>query len=98
MPGNSFIKFNDVPKGESPQSKRDHPDRQSRLWLSGCESTNDLQRKQGTLIDIADRGSDTFEFLEYEQRHGRGYVIRVARDRNLCGAVICNYYNIRDSH
>lgn len=28
----------DVPKGESPKAKRDHPDRVSRLWLRGCES------------------------------------------------------------
>jgi hypothetical protein len=34
---------------------------------------------------VADRGSDTFEFLEYEQTHGRHHVIRVARDRNLAG-------------
>lgn len=39
----------------------------------------------GMLIDVTDRGGDTFEFLEYEQAHGRHYCIRVARDRNLSG-------------
>lgn len=76
----------EVPKGESPTSKRDHPDRQSRLWPRGCDSTNDLKQPDGgLLIDIADRASDTFEFLEYEQTRGRRYVIRVAKDRNLSG-------------
>ena len=79
-------KRRDVPKGESGKIKRDHPDRQSLLWLRGCESTNDLKQPEGRmLIDITDRGGDSFEFLEYEHTHGRHYCIRVARDRRLSG-------------
>jgi hypothetical protein len=83
-------KRRDVPKRESPQSKRDHPARQSLpgyppAGRAGCESTNDLQQDGRLLIDVADRASDTFEFLEYEQTHGRHHVIRVAKDRNLAG-------------
>ena len=34
-------------------------------------------------MDIADRGSDSWEFLEYEHTHGRHYVIRSNKDRKL---------------
>jgi hypothetical protein len=76
----------EVPRHESPQAKRDHPQRQSLLWLRGCDSTNDLKQPAGGMsVDIADRSSDTFEYLEYEQRHERSYVIRVAKNRGLSG-------------
>lgn len=79
-------KRREVPRGESPREKRDHPDRESRLWLAGCQSSNGLtQPPGGMLIDITDRGGDTFEFLEYEQTHGRHYCTRVAHDRTLAG-------------
>src|SRR3989337_2662617 len=29
----------EVPEGETRQQKREHPDRESRLWLAGCEPT-----------------------------------------------------------
>lgn len=80
----------EVPKGESPKAKRSHPDRQSLLWLRGCASTEGLRdtadRQAGRwLIDVADRGADTFEFLDYELSHQRDFVIRVAKTRNLAG-------------
>ncbi len=34
---------------------------------------------------IADRGADTFEFLQYLHEHDWRYVIRCARDRRLAG-------------
>jgi len=36
-------------------------------------------------VDVADRGADTFEFLDHEQRNGRHYVIRSSKDRSLAG-------------
>jgi hypothetical protein len=36
-------------------------------------------------VDIADRGADTFEFLDHLHREGCHYVIRCARDRALAG-------------
>lgn len=74
-----------VPKGETQTQRRKHPRRESRLWLRGCEACG--QTPDGcTWIDIADRGGDTFEFLSYEHAHGRHYVIRSAKDRQLPGA------------
>lgn len=74
----------EVPAGETPQQKRDHPQRESRLWPDACEAIGPAS--QGSRwIDIADRGSDTFEFIAFEIRHGREFVIRSARNRRLFG-------------
>lgn len=76
----------EVPAGETPAQKRLHPRRESRLWLRGCEAIGaPPEGSASRWIDIADRGSDTFEFAAFEVRHGRSFVIRSARDRNLGG-------------
>lgn len=73
-----------VPKGETPAQKRAHPDRESRVWLAGCQQVGPAP--QGRLwVDVCDRGSDTYEFLSHEMDHGRHFVIRCAKDRNLSG-------------
>jgi hypothetical protein len=73
-----------VPAGESPMTKRKHPERESRLWLAGCENSGAVPL--GCMwVDIADCGSDTFEFLDYLHRQQRRYVIRCSKDRKLAG-------------
>ncbi len=73
-----------VGKNETARQKREHPDRESRLWIRGCEQVGPAP--QGVLwVDICDRGSDSFEFLEYEHTHQRSYVIRSSKDRSLDG-------------
>lgn len=73
-----------VPEGETPRQKRDHPGRESRLWVGGCETAGPAPR--GALwVDVADRGADAIEFLEYQVSRGRHFVIRAAKDRNLEG-------------
>lgn len=74
----------DVPKRETAKQKRDHPQRESRLWITGCRACGEAP-SGCTWIDIADRGSDTFEFLSYEHARNRRYVIRSARNRTLSG-------------
>jgi hypothetical protein len=84
LAGQILHKRRKVDKKETPLQKREHPDRESRLWLKGCEATGPVP--QGcNWVDVCDRGSDTFEFLEYEHGQGRKYVIRSARDRNVDG-------------
>lgn len=73
-----------VPKGETASQKREHPDRESRLWERGCKSPQNAGA-DAFWVDIADRGSDCFEFLEYEHTHQRRYVIRSTRNRRLDG-------------
>lgn len=69
---------------ETRRQKREHPGRESRLWLKGCEACG-VAPEGRTWVDIADRGGDTFEFLAYAHARGRRYVIRSAKDRRLCG-------------
>jgi hypothetical protein len=38
---------------------------------------------QARLIDVADQGSDTFEFLEHESRGGRRFVVRATKARKV---------------
>lgn len=73
-----------VPAGERPKATREHPQRESRLWRRGCEAVG--AAPAGSLwVDVCDRGADLYEFLAYEARHGRHFVVRAAKDRNLDG-------------
>jgi hypothetical protein len=76
-----------VPRGETPSQKRRHPQRESLLWPGACEAMKGSGSPPAgcTWVDIADRGADTFEFLQSLHERGRRYVIRSARDRRLAG-------------
>jgi hypothetical protein len=77
-------KRREVPGGETGTQKREHPLRESRLWPIGVQACGSAP--QGCLwVDVADRGADTFEFLDHLHRNGCRYVIRCARDRALAG-------------
>ena len=67
----------DVPKNEGVAAKRARESRESRLWLKGTEGLPDNRK----VVDVCDRGSDTFEFLEHEANSGRTFVIRSRTDR-----------------
>jgi hypothetical protein len=69
----------EVPDGETLAEHRDRPTRESRLWVLG---TRHLPRDR-RLIDVADQGADTFEFLEHEYHSGRRFVIRAAKTRKV---------------
>ena len=69
----------DVPKHETLAEHRARETRESRLWLQGAEPLpSDWQ-----LIDVADQGSDTFEFLEHEFHSGRRFVVRACKTRKV---------------
>jgi hypothetical protein len=69
----------EVPDGETLTEHRDRPTRESRLWVLGTRHLPADRR----LIDVADQGADTFEFLEHESRGGRRFVIRAAKPRKV---------------
>ncbi len=69
----------EVPEGETLAEHRDRPTRESRLWVTGTRHLPDDRR----LIDVADQGADTFEFLEHESKSGRRFVIRAAKARGV---------------
>ncbi|MFO0841513.1 MAG: IS4 family transposase [Gemmataceae bacterium] len=69
-----------VKKGETKAQRQRAPDRESRLWKNARERIP--VAPDGRLwVDIADRGSDVTEFLAYEHRAGRAYVIRSQHNR-----------------
>ena len=71
----------EVPKNETLTEHRERPTRESLLWLQG---TRHLPRDR-RLVDVADQGADTFEFLEHEHHSGRTFVIRACKCRAVQG-------------
>jgi Transposase DNA-binding len=69
----------EVPEGETLPESRDRPTRESLLWVRGTRHLPADAR----LIDVADQGSDTFEFLEHEYQSGRRFVIRACKARKV---------------
>jgi hypothetical protein len=67
----------ETPKKESVAELRARESRESLLWLRGTEGLP--QRRE--VVDVCDRGADTFEFLEHECASQRTFVIRSARNR-----------------
>lgn len=64
---------------ESRKQRRERSSRESRLWLQGTVGLPGAWN----LVDVCDRGADTFEFLEQEVRSGRRFVIRSSQNRRV---------------
>lgn len=71
----------EVPENETLTEHRSRSTRESLLWLQG---TRHLPRDR-RLVDVADQGADTFEFLEHEHLSGRTFVIRAHKVRKVQG-------------
>jgi hypothetical protein len=71
----------EVPQKETMAEHRARITRESLLWLHG---TRHLPRNR-RLVDVADQGADTFEFLEHEFHSGRTFVIRACKCRVVQG-------------
>lgn len=69
----------EVPDDETLSELRERETRESLLWPHG---TKHLPADQ-QLIDVADRGADTFEFLEHEFNSGRRFVVRACKVRKV---------------
>ena len=85
-----------VPKDETVAQRRNRANRESLLWLKAVDNHIDAERRWRRLdelsgpqmagplvVDVSDRLSDTFEFLDYEDRLNRKYVIRSQHDRDI---------------
>jgi len=70
-----------APKGESPKAKRDHPQRESRLWKKGWQAAGPVPGKR--VVHVADRGADLLEFTEAVHLAGDLYVVRSKSNRNV---------------
>jgi hypothetical protein len=69
----------EVPDGETLWAHRERKTRESLLWIHGSKHLPSDPK----LIDVADQGSDTFEFLEHEFRSGRRFVVRACKLRKV---------------
>jgi hypothetical protein len=67
------------PKKETKTQLRNRKSRMSRLWLEGVVDLPADRR----LVDVCDRGADTFEFLEHELNSGRRFVVRSSHSRRI---------------
>jgi hypothetical protein len=85
-----------VPKNETQSQRRDREDRESLLWLKAVDNLVEADRRCRRLdgpsgppeggplvVDVADRASDTFEFLDHEDLLGRKYVVRSSHNRSI---------------
>jgi hypothetical protein len=69
-----------VPKAETKAQRRRRPDRESLLWKKASQAI--AAAALGKLyVDIADRGADITEFLDYEEEAGKHYVVRSQHNR-----------------
>jgi hypothetical protein len=69
----------EVPEGETLTESRNRETRESLLWVKGTAHLPDDRR----LVDVADQGASTFEFLEHEFHSGRRFVIRNGKTRKV---------------
>ena len=69
----------EVPEHEPLPELRDRETRESLLWVKGTANLP----ANAQLIDVADQGASTFEFLESETRSGRRFVIRNGKVRKV---------------
>jgi hypothetical protein len=84
-----------VPKDETPAQCAARESRESRLWLKAVGAIDQavaracrLNGWQGlpqglAVVDVSDRASDTFEFLDEEDRLRRNYVLRSKANRRI---------------
>ncbi|MFQ5464272.1 MAG: transposase DNA-binding-containing protein, partial [Phycisphaerae bacterium] len=71
-----------VGKGETRAARRRRKTRESRLWKQGSQPTP--AAPAGRLwVDVADRGADTLEFLDFEEAQGKKYVVRSQHNRRV---------------
>ncbi len=71
----------EVPENETLTEHRNRPTRESLLWGKGTANLPGSAQ----LIDVADQGASTFEFLEQEAASGRRFVIRNGKVRKVRG-------------
>lgn len=69
-----------APKGETRAARQEDPRRESRLWKTLSKSIPAAPAGQ-LWVDIADRGADIAEFLDYESEAGKHYVVRSQHNR-----------------
>lgn len=89
----------DAPQGETPAQRRERQDRESLLWPRGAKAAQEAVERachdkglpggrppeELLLVDVCDRGGDSFEMLDYEDLSRRKYTIRSKHNREIRG-------------
>jgi hypothetical protein len=70
----------EVDPKETREQRRAKKDRESRLWKEASQRIG-LPPEGRLWVDICDRGSDSFEYLDHKHRQGGSYVIRCKHNR-----------------
>jgi hypothetical protein len=71
-----------VPKGETKAQRQRCAKRESLLWKQGSQAVP-AAPEGCTWVDVCDRGADITEFLDYEHRHNKKYVVRSQHNRYI---------------
>ena len=71
-----------VPKSEGARAKREHPQRESRLWLKGVDAVGDVPEGR-RWVNLMDRGGDSFECLDRQRSRQQLFVVRSKSNRNI---------------
>lgn len=71
-----------VPKGEGRAARRARADRESRIWKTASEAIPAAPGGKWW-VDVADRGADILEFLDYEEATGKHYLVRSQHNRKV---------------
>jgi Transposase DNA-binding len=71
-----------APPGEKKEERRRRADRESRLWKKASQLIPPAPAGRWW-VDVADRGADITEFLDYEEQAGKKYVVRSQHNRRL---------------
>jgi len=69
----------EVSEGETLTQSRNRESRESLLWVKGTTHLPGDER----LVDVADQGASTFEFIEHEFKSKRRFVIRNGKTRKV---------------
>lgn len=73
-----------VPAKETSKEHRERKSRESRLWVTGAKQSGPAPA--GSLcVDVSDSLSDTFEYMAFEVKQGRNFVLRSRENRKLDG-------------
>ena len=69
-------------KRESVSFSRQHPQRESLLWIKGAKAVG--RPPEGAMwVNLSDRGGDTYESLEYQKNQEQFFIVRSRVDRNV---------------
>jgi hypothetical protein len=75
-----LIKRPKTPKKETRKQCRDRPDRESRMWKNASLAIPAAPPGR-RWVEIADRGADLLEFIDYQESAGKSYVVRSKHNR-----------------